>query len=292
MIKKKAIWIGTLGIATMGMLLPQFAGASTSETSPTIALEQTEDSELGFHFKKHLMKDEFQALQEKGYTKKEILKASHITNASDSDIEEVLQKYNETESWKNTAEHFGLDPELHAKRSIVKALSKDFDKEKFESLLDEGYSKEEIMKAIHIAKAAEKDVAEVLKDYKETESWEETMNDLGVKKEDLMKHKGKWAKGAKYLEAHKEEVMNYLSEYSGESVEELNAYLEDDLRLHHLVSAAVVAHLSDSTIGEVIEYKKAGHSREEFKEKFTIEKEEFHTEMKKVWTEIKSSIKE
>ncbi|MGM7700324.1 hypothetical protein ACSVDE_01295 [Pseudalkalibacillus sp. Hm43] len=292
MLKKKALWIGTLGLATLGMLSPQFVGASTSGESPSVALEQKEDWKLGFHFKKHLLEDEFQALLDAGYSKKEILKASHITNASDASIEDVLQNYKETGSWKETAEHFGLDPERHMKRSIGKALHKDFNKEKFETLLEDGYTKEEIMKGIHIARAADKTVEEVLEDYKGTNSWEETMNNLGVEKEDLMKHKGKWAKGAKYLEAHKEEVVNYLSEYTGERVENLNGYLENDMRLHHLVRVAVVAHLSDSTISEVIEYKQAGHSREEFKEKFSIEKEEFHTEMKKVWTEIKSSIKE
>ncbi|MCF6136331.1 hypothetical protein [Pseudalkalibacillus berkeleyi] len=294
MIKKKAIWIGTLGLATMGMMLPQFVGASTSDETPTMAIEQKEEGKMGHHFKKHLMKDEFQALQDEGYSKKEILKASHIANATDTKIDDVLAHYKSSESWKETAEQFGLDPERHAKRTIGKALHKNIDKEKFEALTDEGYSKEEIMKAMHIAKAADKSVEEVLTDYKETNSWETTMENLGVNKEDLMKHKGhkgKWAKADQYLEKHKEKVITYLNNYSGEDV---SKYLENDMHLHHLVGAAVVAELSGegTSIADVIEFKKGDHTREEFKEKFNFEKEEFHTEMEKVWTEMKASFEE
>ena len=120
MLKKKAIWIGTLSLAAVGLLLPQWADASSSEEgTPTVTLEkqydETHTDGHGFRhpFKKHVMKEEFQVLLDEGYSKKEIMNASMISNASDTKIEEVLKNFKEFGSWSKTAEHYGVNLEKH-----------------------------------------------------------------------------------------------------------------------------------------------------------------------------------
>ena len=108
---------------------------------------------------------------------------------------------------------------------------------------------------------------------------------------ELEKHKAKWEERKQQMEAHKGEILTYLSQYTGKNVKDLEGYLNDDIHLPHLIGAAVISHVSKKDLSEVIKYKKEEHSREEFAAQFNIDKKEFMNEMTKVKTDIQSIIK-
>ncbi|WP_349409747.1 hypothetical protein [Pseudalkalibacillus sp. SCS-8] len=171
-------------------------------------------------------------------------------------------------------------------------FKKHFIKEEFQALLDDGYTKREIFKGLHISHLAEKPIEDVLNIYKETSSWTETAEHFGVDEEKVRKHKHKhkWKKWQAELDAHKGEILEYLSAYTGKEVQELNGYLVDEIGLRHLIGAAVISKVSGTDLTEVLNYKKEGHTREEFAEHFNLDKEEFKAEMKKVHSDIKERI--
>ncbi|WP_408009682.1 hypothetical protein ACJROX_05100 [Pseudalkalibacillus sp. A8] len=224
--KKKSFWAAALGLAVIGMLLPQYTEAATTNMNESIMADEAREVE-------------------------------------------------------GHKEHISHRPAIHHK----------FDKREIHSLLKKGHSKEDVFQAAHIARHSEKRIEEVLTYYKRSKSWEQTAEHFGVSPEKVAEQRAKWKAHKKKFEQHKDEILSYLGEYSNKDVSELKSYLKEDVRLHHLVKAVVVAKLSDNDLKAVIQYKKQGHSREEMMEHFNVNHDQMHAEMKKVWSEIKSIMK-
>ncbi|MCF6411195.1 hypothetical protein [Pseudalkalibacillus salsuginis] len=221
--KNKRFWAPAIGLAIIGMLLPQSVDAAA-------------------------------------------------TNMNESNM------VNEAQEAEGHNGHISQKPAIHHKS----------DMREIHSLLEKGHSKEDVFQAAHIARLSKKRIEEVLTYYKKSKSWEQTAEHFGVSPEKVAEHRAKWKAHKKQFEQHKEEILGFLEKYTNKDVSELKGYLKEDVRLHHLVKAAVVAKLSDKDLKAVIQYKKQGHSREEMMNHFNVNHDEMDAEMKKVWSEIKS----
>lgn len=176
-------------------------------------------------------------------------------------------------------EHKG---EHHHHRFIDEAL--------FKSLLEKGYTKKEIFTAVHIAKFSNQKIDDVLVFYKENgSSWEKTAKHYGVNLDEIKKKHHHHME--KFLEKHKDVVLQNVAKYSGKTPQELQAWLDSGIPLRFLVSGAVMAKAADKDLSEIIELKKQGKSFPEIKKELNLEKEQIHAEMRKLVDKIKKDIR-
>ncbi len=158
------------------------------------------------------------------------------------------------------------------------------------NLLEKGYTKKEIFIAVHIAKHSKQKVEDVLAFYKQNESsWEKTAQHYGV---DLEKIKNHHHHMDKFLEKNKEVVLQTVSKYSGKTPQDLQGYLEKGIPLRSLVSGAAMAKAANKDLDDVMKMKEKGKSFHEIKKELNLEKEQIHTEMRKLVDEIQKNIKE
>ncbi|WP_221568092.1 hypothetical protein [Alkalihalobacillus sp. TS-13] len=204
-------------------------------------------------------------------------------DASNMDIEGTVSMKS-SEEVKEDEGHKG-------RLSLAPATHHKFDKKEIRSLLEKGHSKENVFQAAQIAKLSEKSIEEVLNHYNRSKSWEKTAEHYGVSPEKLAEQKARWKAHKKKFQQHKGEILSYVADYSNKDVTELKGYLKQDIRMPQLVKAAIVAKLSNKDLKEVINYKKAGHSREEMMKHFNVSDAQMHAEMLKVWSDIKSIMK-
>ncbi|MBP2241033.1 putative HicB family RNase H-like nuclease [Cytobacillus eiseniae] len=165
------------------------------------------------------------------------------------------------------------------------------DEAEFQRLVDDGYTKKEIIRAAHIAKYADKKIDDVLKIYKENNSsWEKTAEHFGINTEEMKKkcHEHK----EKFLEEHKEDVIENVAEYSGKTEAEIESWNKDGVSLGFIVGGAAMAKASNNDLADLIKQKKAGQSFKEIKKSLNLDKEAFHAEMKVLMKQIKKDIKD
>lgn len=160
-----------------------------------------------------------------------------------------------------------------------------------ERLLDQGYSKKEILKAAHIAKYTNKKVDDVLNVYKKNDSsWDKTAEHFGL---DMKKLRDQMCEQKeKFLQDHKEEVIENVAEYSGKTEEDIEKWLNDGISLRFIVMGTAMAKVSNKDLGELVQMKKDGKSFKEIKESLMIDREKLHKEKRLLMTKIKEDIKD
>ncbi|KAB2331021.1 hypothetical protein [Bacillus mesophilum] len=165
------------------------------------------------------------------------------------------------------------------------------DKELVDSLMNKGFSKEEIYKASFIAKFSQAKVEDVLASYKKNgSSWDKTAQQFGV---DLQKMKQHYKAKGRFLKKHQTEVLKTLSVYTGKSEADLEALIKkENMSLHFIITAAAMSKSSGKDFNDIIQLKKDGKSFQEMKEKLNLTDDKLHQEMKTLMGEIKNSIKE
>ncbi|MBT2690751.1 hypothetical protein J7I93_21660 [Bacillus sp. ISL-47] len=163
------------------------------------------------------------------------------------------------------------------------------DESLLKSLQEKGYTKKEIYIASHIAKFSNQKVEEILAFYKKNDSsWEKTAQHYGV---DLNKIKKNHHHMDKFLEKNKDIVLKNVSEFSGKTAQELQGYLDKEIPLRFLVSGSAMAKAANKDLDEIIKMKEQGKSFHEIKKELNIEKEQIHTEMRKLVDKIQEDIK-
>ncbi|MCM3094429.1 MULTISPECIES: hypothetical protein [unclassified Cytobacillus] len=164
------------------------------------------------------------------------------------------------------------------------------DESLMKSLQEQGFTKKEIFIAAHIAKFSNKKVEDVLSFYKKNNSsWEKTAKQYGVDIEKIKKHHHHHME--KFLETHKEAVLQKVSEYSGKSPQVLQTYLDKGVPLRFLVSGAAVAKAANKDLDEIIQMREQGKSLLNIKTELNLDKEQIHAEMKKLIDEIHKEIR-
>ncbi|USK56447.1 hypothetical protein LIS82_08255 [Cytobacillus solani] len=160
----------------------------------------------------------------------------------------------------------------------------------FQRLIDQGYTKKEILKAAHIAKFADKKIDDVLKTYKESDSsWEKTAAHYGLDMEKLKKqcHEQK----EKFLEEHKEDVIENVAEYTGKTETQIKSWVNEGIPLRFIVGGAAMAKASGKDMEELIKMKKNGQSFQDIKKSLHLDKGKLHKEMKVLMGKIKEDMK-
>lgn len=160
----------------------------------------------------------------------------------------------------------------------------------FQRLIDRGYTKKEILKAAHIAKFADKKIDDVLKTYKESDSsWEKTAAHYGLDMEKLRKqcHEQK----EKFLEEHKEDVIENVAEYTGKTETQIKSWVNEGIPLRFIVGGAAMAKASGKDMEELIKMKKNGQSFQDIKKSLHLDKGKLHKEMKVLMGKIKEDMK-
>lgn len=165
----------------------------------------------------------------------------------------------------------------------------------YQSLIEQGYSKKDIFRAKGIAHLAKKDIGDVLDHYQKSGSWEKTAAHFGIDVKKLKakhkKMKAKHEKMKKFYMENKEEIFAYIAGYSAISQEELRKIqVENSLKTHHLMKAAVIAKLSNSALVDVVNEHKAGKKFYEIAQNRNVKKAEFRKELKRIHSKIKESI--
>lgn len=162
--------------------------------------------------------------------------------------------------------------------------------DEMDRLLKEGHSKKDILKAAHIAKYADKNIDEVLKTYKEKGSWEETAQHYGLDLEKMKKdcHEKK----EKFLQEHKDDVIDEVAEYTGKTEEEINGWVNNGVPLRFIVAGAAMAKASGKDLSEIVQMKQDGKSFKEIMEGLGVNKEKMHQEMNTLMKKIKEDIKD
>ncbi|KMJ57991.1 hypothetical protein AB685_14285 [Bacillus sp. LL01] len=162
------------------------------------------------------------------------------------------------------------------------------DKDKFKQLEKDGYKKHDIFHAMHLAKLANKDVEEILKYYKQSQSWEATAEHFNVEADLLKKHHHRHSKRYnEYLEQNKDKIVPYLSTYLNKDQADLEKYLNEGTKMHTLVKASILSKLADVDIADILAKKENGQSFKEIAEELNVDKEEIFTEIKKLKETIK-----
>ncbi len=158
-------------------------------------------------------------------------------------------------------------------------------------LLDQGYSKEEILKAAHIAKFSNKKIDDVLNVYKKNDSsWEKTAEHFGL---DLKKLKEQFhVHKEKYLQDHKDEVIENVAEYSGKTEDEIKAWADEGISLRFIVIGAAISKVSNKDLSEVIKMNKEGLSFMDIKNSLKIDPQKVRAEKKVLMMKIKEDIKD
>lgn len=159
---------------------------------------------------------------------------------------------------------FADAPPFHQKPSINKEVK--------DELLEQGYSKKEILIANRIAEKSEQSIEDILAFYSKTKSWEETTEHFNVK----LHH-------SEHFEKNKEELEKLLSHYTGLSNEKVDEYAKK-YSLRTFTKAAILSKLTEQTIDEIL---KSDKSFKELIEKYQIEQSQVKEEFKKIRSAIK-----
>lgn len=175
-----------------GMLAVSLLCGATSLT--TYASTDNSRSETKHH--KFISEEQYKSLTEKGYQKHEIRKAARIAKLSGKDINTVLDYYKEKRTWKETAQHFGVDiKKLHkhhmSKEMEAKLLPKVAEMQKSTSdqvkqtMQDYKVSLFQLTVLNIISQKSNAPIHDVLKMKKDGMNVKQIAEKLNVKKEDI-----------------------------------------------------------------------------------------------------------
>ncbi|MGG2093635.1 hypothetical protein AB1283_13155 [Bacillus sp. S13(2024)] len=107
---KKKLVTGMLALSLLCGATSLTAYASTDSSQS----ETKQETKQVAQHHKFISEEQYKSLIEKGYKKHEIWKAARIAKLSGKDINAVLEYYKQKHTWKETAQHFGVDPKkLH-----------------------------------------------------------------------------------------------------------------------------------------------------------------------------------
>lgn len=173
------------------------------------------------------------------------------------------------------------------------------EKTDWKSLIDQGYTKEEIFKAKGIAMVASEklDIAVILKHYKQSGSWEKTAADFKVDYEKVKaKHeemKAKHEEMKKFYKENEAAIFQFLAEYTNTPVAELQKLKANTEKfcIHKFMKAAVIAKLSNRPVVEIWNEHQAGTTLKEIAKKHNLEKDAIWQEMKNMKKELMSTIR-
>jgi uncharacterized protein (DUF433 family) len=177
-------------------------GSTLSVNAEVMPKDKTSNQEQK-HEHHHRIIDEslLNSLQEKGYTKKEIFIAAHIAKFSKQKVEEVLAFYKKNDSsWEKTAQHYGVDLDkirnhhhhmdkfLEKNKDIVlKNVSEYSGKtaQELQGYLDKGISLRFLVSCSAMAKAANKDLGDIIKMKEQGKSFHEIKKELNLENEQI-----------------------------------------------------------------------------------------------------------
>lgn len=195
--KKPWIILSAFTLLLLGSVFTITPNATYAEES--IPQERHKDKE---HHHSFMDEADFKRLTNQGYTKKEILKAAHIAKFADKKIDDVLKTYKDNDSsWEKTAAHYGLDlkdlkKKCHEhkekfleehKEDVIKNVAKYSGKTEaqIQSWLDKGVPLRFIVGGSAMAKASNKDLAELVKLKQAGQSFKDIKNSLNLDKEKM-----------------------------------------------------------------------------------------------------------
>ncbi|PGZ95284.1 hypothetical protein COE51_20940 [Bacillus pseudomycoides] len=115
---KKKLVTGMLALSLLCGATSLTAYASTDSSQA----ETTQETKHVAQHHKSISEEQYKSLIEKGYKKHEIWKAAHIAKLSGKDINAVLEYYKQKHTWKETAQHFGVDPKKLHKHHMSKEM--------------------------------------------------------------------------------------------------------------------------------------------------------------------------
>jgi hypothetical protein len=155
------------------------------------------------HEHHHRMIDEslMKSLQEQGFTKKEIFIAAHIAKFSNKQVADVLTFYKKNNSsWEKTAQQYGVDLEkikkhhhhmdkfLEANKQVVLQKISEYSGKSTQVLqgyLEKGVPLRFLVSGAAMAKAANKDLGEIIQMREQGKSLPEIKTELNLDKEKI-----------------------------------------------------------------------------------------------------------
>ncbi|WP_404358184.1 hypothetical protein LG291_06375 [Cytobacillus firmus] len=177
-------------------------GAATSVNAESVPRGKSPAQEQ-IHEHHHRMIDEslMKSLQEQGFTKREIFIAAHIAKFSNKQVAEVLTFYKKNNSsWEKTAQQYGVDLEkikkhhhhmdkfLEANKGAVLQKISEYSGKSAQVLqeyLDKGVPLRFLVSGAAMAKAANKDLGEIIQLREQGKSLQEIKTELNVDKEQI-----------------------------------------------------------------------------------------------------------
>ena len=191
---KKLLFVLSFCIILMGAALSVNAETAPKEQSP--AQEQK-------HEHHHRMIDESQmkSLLEQGFTKKEIFIAAHIAKFSNKQVADVLAFYKKNNSsWEKTAQQYGVDLDkikkhphhmdkfLETNKQVVMQKVSEYSGKSpqvLQGYLDKGVPLRFLISGAAMAKAANKDLNEIIQMKEQGKSMPEIKKELNLEKEQI-----------------------------------------------------------------------------------------------------------
>lgn len=177
-------------------------GSMFVQTTFNITYAEEETRGCNCHEHHFISKEEVKRLTEQGYSKKEIFTAAHIAKFADKNIEDVLKTYKENgSSWAKTTEHYGFNMEklkksYHEEKESFLAANKETvienvaeysgkTEDEIEGWVDKGISLRFIVGAASLAKASNKDLAEIIKLKEEGQTYKDIRKSFNPDKKQL-----------------------------------------------------------------------------------------------------------
>lgn len=189
-----------LFIATSAFII-LLLGSIYMQTEVTTYAE-VETSDCDCHEHHFIKKEEVKRLSEQGYSKKEIYTAAHIAKFADKSVDDVLKTYKENNSsWEKTSEQYGFNMEklkksyheekekflAENKETVIENVAEYSGKteEEIVGWVDKGIPLRFIVGAAALAKASNKDLAELIKLKEEGQSYKDIRKSLNPDKKQL-----------------------------------------------------------------------------------------------------------
>lgn len=159
-------------------------------------------------------------------------------------------------------------------------------RKKIKEFEERGYKRENIRKAILIAKHADVEPQKVLDTYQETNSWQATAKTFGVDYEKIKQHHQE--KVQEFFKKNKPQILKELAAYTGKDQTELAGYLDKDVPLKTLMKAAVVAKLSETELKDIIKENREGKSWKDIMREEEIDRSALKSDMQSIFHKVKN----
>lgn len=190
-----------LTVGGIGLLLTQVnttatAAAAESRGPRGVQPPQMNAKDLAKHIAEQFGVDETQvqsALEEQKDFR-DIGQAAMLAKLSGKSFDDVLSMKTDSNTWRTVGNQLGISREqVREARDDMMAQHlcqrEDIDKDTVLSLLKDGYQPQDIEMAARLAKAADKDIKDVLSYKKINNRWEDVAQQLGIEKTALRPHR-------------------------------------------------------------------------------------------------------